>query len=177
MIAPQNPGRYINTYVLRITILLTSVGILAFTEILERLDFMIYDKLSTFIPYSQDSDVVIIAIDDQSLGIIGRWPWPRDIHAAFINRMNLIDNQRLALDLLFSEPQSSNPHADQLLASAIASHGNIVLPLAPVSTAHTDSIHIVAPLPLFRNHAIMGHADVEIDSDGVVRRVFLKRRH
>lgn len=173
MIFLQNLGRKINTYVLRISILLTSVGILAFTEILERLDFMIYDKLSTLIPYSQDSDIVIIAIDDQSLGIIGRWPWPRDIHAALINRLNLIGNQHLALDLLFSEPQSNNPHADQLLASAIASHGNVVLPLAPVSTAHTESLHIVAPLPLFRNHAVLGHADIEIDSDGIVRRVFL----
>ena len=31
--------------------------------------------------------VTIIAIDDESIANIGRWPWPRDLHAELINRL------------------------------------------------------------------------------------------
>ena len=34
-------------------------------------------------PPSQD--IAVIAIDDQSIANIGRWPWPRDIHAKMID--------------------------------------------------------------------------------------------
>jgi hypothetical protein len=36
----------------------------------------------------QPSDrVAIIAIDDQSIANIGRWPWPRDVHAQLIDQL------------------------------------------------------------------------------------------
>ena len=31
--------------------------------------------------------IAIIAIDDQSINNLGRWPWPRDLHAELINRL------------------------------------------------------------------------------------------
>lgn len=95
------------------------------------------------------------------------------MHAELINRLKSIDNKRVALDLLLLESQSNDPYADQLLATAIAEHGNVVLPVAPLSTANPGSLYLAAPHPLFRQHALMGHVDVELDSDGVARRVFL----
>ena len=173
MIYLQNLKRRINTFVLRIVILLIAVATLSYSEILERLDFMIYDKLSVLIQYPQDSDIVIVAIDEPSLSILGRWPWSREIHAELINRLKSIGNQRVALDLLFSEPQHDDIYADQLLAAAITLHGNVILPLAPISVTYPESLYLAAPFPLFRHNAVLGHADVEIDSDGIARRVFL----
>ena len=173
MIYLKNLSAQINTFVLRIVVLITTVTIIAYSGILERLDFVIYDELSTFIHYPQDPDTIIVAIDEESLGILGRWPWSRGVHAELINRLKSIDNKHLALDLLFSELQNYDRHADELLASAIAAHGNVILPVAPLSTADPDSLYLAEPHPIFSQYAVLGHVDVELDSDGVARRVFL----
>ena len=161
------------SFAIRIVILLAGVAFIAYTEVLERFDFILYDKIATLQQYPQDPDVVIVAIDDESFKTLGRWPWSRGVHAELINRLKSIDNQAVALDLLFSEPQDSDPYADHLLAYAIAAHGNVILPVAPVFDADTQLLTLVQPLPLFTQQAVLGHVDVELDSDGVARRVFL----
>ncbi|MCB1986080.1 MAG: EAL domain-containing protein [Burkholderiales bacterium] len=173
MIYLKNLRHQHNTFAIRIALLITAVAIIAYTEVLERLNLVIYDELSTLIHYPHDPDTIIVAIDEESLNTLGRWPWSRGVHAELINRLKSIDNRRLALDLLFSEPQNSDPYADQLLAMAIAAHGNVVLPVAPLSTAEPDSLYLAVPHPLFSQYAVLGHVDVELDSDGVARRVFL----
>lgn len=96
------------------------------------------------------------------------------MHAELINRLRSIDNHAVALDLLFSEPQSSDPFADQLLAAAITLHGGIILPVAPIADSSTEYIYLAEPLNSYREHATLGHVDIELDSDGIARRVFLK---
>ncbi len=172
MIYLQNLKEYCNTFVLCIALLITTVAIVAYTEILERLDFVIYDELLSSIRYPQNSDIAIIAIDDRSLSVLGRWPWSRSIHAELIDRLRSIDNKRLAIDILFQD-QQRDARADQSLAAAIAAHGHVILPLVPTSTSQSESLYLSAPYPLLRKHAVLGHADVEIDSDGIVRRVYL----
>lgn len=161
------------SFAIRIVILLAGVAFIAYAEVLERFDFILYDKIATLQQYPQDPDVVIVAIDDESFKTLGRWPWSRGVHAELINRLKSIDNQAVALDLLFSEPQDSDPYADHLLAYAIAEHGNVILPVAPVFDADTQLLTLVQPLSLFTQQAVLGHVDVELDSDGVARRVFL----
>ena len=33
-------------------------------------------------------NIAVIAIDDDSIGKLGRWPWPRDYHAALIDKLS-----------------------------------------------------------------------------------------
>lgn len=162
-----------NTFTLRIVVLLFGVVLIAYSEVLERFDSIIYDKISTLQQHPQDSDIIIVAIDEESLKGLGHWPWSRGVHAELINRLATIDNKVVALDILFSESQGTDPYADHLLASAIAAHGNVILPVAPISETDSELITLAQPLPLFREHAVLGHVDVELDSDGVARRVFL----
>ncbi len=164
-----------NTFALRIIILLFGVALIAYTEMLERFDSILYDKISTLQQYPQDPDIIIVAIDEESLKVLGHWPWSRGVHAELINRLTAIDNKVVALDILFSESQGTDPYADHLLALTIAAHGNVIFPVAPISDKNIDSesLTLAQPLPIFREHAVLGHADVELDSDGVARRVFL----
>jgi serine/threonine-protein kinase len=54
----------------------------------------------------QASDrVVVIAIDDQSINNIGRWPWPRDLHAELINRLSEGGARVIGQTVFFLEPQ------------------------------------------------------------------------
>lgn len=162
-----------NAFNFRFAILLAGVIFVTYSEVLERFDFIIYDKLSTLKPYSPDPDIVIVAIDDESLKVLGHWPWSRELHAEFINRLITIGNKAVALDVLFLESQQTNPNADWLLAAAIARHGNVVFPVVPVSEAYSELLTLAKPLSIFTQHALLGHADVELDTDGVARRIFL----
>jgi serine/threonine-protein kinase len=49
--------------------------------------------------------VAVIAIDDQSLANIGRWPWPRDIHAQMIDLLAQAGAKSVGYASFFFEPQ------------------------------------------------------------------------
>lgn len=50
--------------------------------------------------------IAIIAIDDQSIENLGRWPWPRDIQAMMIDKLSEAGAKVIGLTLLMSEPQT-----------------------------------------------------------------------
>jgi len=158
---------------LRIIILLVGVALLSFSQVLERIDLVIYDKISLMQRSSPSSDIVIVSIDEASLQVFGRWPWSRSIHAELINLLTKVGNNVVAFDLLFSEPQEHDPAADDALAQAIAAHGSVILPVAPIADVGLGGIYLAEPLPIFRENAVLGHVDIELDRDGVARRVFL----
>src|SRR6187431_1907001 len=55
----------------------------------------------------QPSDrIAIIAIDDQSIANIGRWPWPRDVHAQLIDQLSAAKAKTIAHTAFFFEPQT-----------------------------------------------------------------------
>lgn len=60
-----------NTFILRAILLLVGVGILSLFEMLERIDAVFYDKISTIQQYPPDKAIAIIAIDEESLRILG----------------------------------------------------------------------------------------------------------
>jgi len=49
--------------------------------------------------------IAVIAIDDQSIDNIGRWPWPRDIHAEMISTLTDAGAKVIGQTVLFLEPQ------------------------------------------------------------------------
>ncbi len=58
--------------------------------------------------------VVIVAVDDDSLTSVGRWPWPRDRIASLIERiLGEYGAAVMGLDIVFSEPQA-NPVDESL---------------------------------------------------------------
>ncbi|MDC8445722.1 MAG: EAL domain-containing protein [Nitrosomonas sp.] len=174
MIYLRHLQRQYNTFITRILSLLAITAIISYTEVMERIDFVIYDAMNTLQPSAKDTDLVIVAIDDTSIRELGGWPWSRGVHAELINRLTSIGNQTTAFDLLFSELQANDPHADQLLSEAIAAHGHIIFPVAPVvSTTESNLLTLAMPHPLFSRHAALGHTDIELDSDAIARRVFL----
>ena len=82
-------------FILRAVVLLLGVSLLSFSEVLERFDLVIYDKISIMQRYIPDNDVVIVAIDEESLQVLGRWPWSRT--AARPHRTRCSSEQHLLL--------------------------------------------------------------------------------
>lgn len=52
-----------------------------------------------------DDRIAIIAIDDQSIANLGRWPWPRSLHARMINYLTRGQPKLIVNSVLFLEPQ------------------------------------------------------------------------
>lgn len=50
-------------------------------------------------------DIVIVAIDDESLKKVGRWPWSRDKFATLIEKISEGGAKTIGVDVLFAEPQ------------------------------------------------------------------------
>jgi CHASE2 domain-containing sensor protein/signal transduction histidine kinase len=145
-----------------------------------RADQALYDLALTLWPQPRPDDVVIISIDDDSIQAIGRWPWPRSVHATLIKQLSTAEPKSILLDLLLSEP-SEDPNHDEVLARAIAQSGRVVLPVSPsaLSASHQPTSTgqpsaMMLPLPALSDKAVLGHSDVDIDPDGIVRSIHLR---
>ena len=93
-----------------------------------RLNVMTYDyQASHIIPRQnkKEAEVVIVDIDEKSLGEMGHWPWPRAVLAKLIRNTYKQGAVVVGLDILFPEPERS-AEGDKQLAKAIAK-GDTVL--------------------------------------------------
>ncbi|MFM0652002.1 CHASE2 domain-containing protein [Paraburkholderia sediminicola] len=150
-------------------LLVPLAAVVGYANGLGRPDQMIYDAFMSGSPHHVPAEIVIVAIDDHSLSVLGRWPWRRSLHAALIDRIQAGHPRSIGLDLIFSEPDAVHPEDDRLLAQAISRAGDVVLPLV-VNGAGPDE-QLLMPLPARGAHP--GHINLVLDSDGVVRSVHL----
>lgn len=123
-------------------------------------------------------DIAYLAIDKRSLDRVGVWPWPRQIHASIIDKLVELDVAAIALDVDFSA--ASNPDADRALAGALEAAGGFVILPAFVQRNSADrdeeGFGETLPLPMLREHAWLGSANVAPDADGIVRRFPFNQR-
>ena len=123
-----------------------------------------------------DADIVVVAVDDESLADVGAWPWSREVHARLIDRLENAGAATVAYDVAFLEP-GADPAADQALAQAIARGGNVRLAAIATFDARTPTVDgppvaamVRYPIPLLRDAATgIGTTNVFPDRDGVVR--------
>jgi len=122
-------------------------------------------------PLPVPSDVAIVAIDEKSIAVFGRFPWPRQILAKTIEALKGGDPKVIAADVLFPDPTS--PEDDAALAHSIADAGNVVLAAQLVdSPAHGGPATWLMPLPAFaRAAAGVGHVNVQVESEGMARQI------
>ncbi|RSZ42287.1 MULTISPECIES: CHASE2 domain-containing protein [unclassified Variovorax] len=141
-----------------------------------QLDASIHDRMLVLASHEATPDILIVAIDERSLGEIGRWPWPRETHARLLERLAAAEPRAVLLDLFLSEP-SADPADDARLARAMAALP-VYLPLlhaSPLASAAGAWPGFLPPLPAFAAQARgIGHAGVTPDVDGVARTIYLR---
>jgi len=156
--------------------MLVAALVLGWQNGLGRLDQSRYDLFMSAHQRPMRDDIIIVAIDDYSLSQLGRWPWSRNLHAQLIRRLNHARPRAIGLDVILSEAQALQPNetrsGDALLAEAIAQNGRTVLPVAMTNAGQGLTVALPVPALARAAHAL-GHINLEHDSDGVVRSVFL----
>lgn len=139
-------------------------------EPLRRLDNLLYDALLRADPRPVSPEILVVAIDNRSVAALGRWPWPRDVHARLLDALAAADARIVGLDVLFVEP-SRDPAEDRALRAALA-RLPVVLPYAIEVPGHDGApSHVVRPVPEIAGMARLGHAAVRPDRDGIVRAI------
>lgn len=78
-------------------------------------------------PEEVSSEIIVVEIDDESLGAVGLWPWNRTITAELLRRIAESGAAKIGVDINFVE--ESNLEDDQALQDLLNEYDNIYLPI------------------------------------------------
>jgi len=152
-----------------------------------------------------DPDLVIVDIDEGSLEAMakdyGRWPWPRQIFAEFVENLQEQQPKAIVFDILFSDPDVYNKDSDEYFNEVVASTDNTFFPMLRLNPQN-DELSQVTPamipgmspipgesqqekglaliLPHFQavvESGRMGTNNIYPDKDGIVRHYSVFREH
>ena len=159
-------------------LLLILTAVVSASGILQRSGLGLYDRMMQLDSRPAREDILIVAIDDYSLNELGKWPWPRQHHAALIRQLSAAKPLAIGMDVLFTEADNSvaadaSVPADQTLAMAMKEAGNVVIPITSQSAGRgLSAAKPAAQIAAAARQA--GHIHIELDEDGVARSVFLR---
>jgi adenylate cyclase len=125
-----------------------------------QLRLYVFDEYLRFKPREyKPAPVRIVDIDDDSLQRLGQWPWPRTVLARLADRLDELGAAAMVFDILFLDPDRTNPSRlseslpeiasdnavvdklkslpdhDRIFADAIA-HAPVVIGFAPRAKEH-----------------------------------------
>ena len=79
-------------------------------DLLTALDNRITDAMFRWRgPMKTTDSVVIVDIDEKSLKYAGQWPWPRNIVARLVQKINAAGPRVIAFDIIFAEADRTSP--------------------------------------------------------------------
>ena len=87
---------------LGLTLVILFAGVVAWAP-LEELEYRVYDFGSQLREKDPTSPIVIVAIDDDSIAGIGRWPWPRGHIAMMVQFLQQAEARVIGVDIIYSE--------------------------------------------------------------------------
>ncbi len=104
--------------------------------------------------------IAMVLIDDHSIRqlepLVGRWPWPRMVHAVLVNFLKRGPARLVAYDVLFSEGDKATTdvggtmwtgaESDQALVDAVREAGNVILVAEASSETTVQANAEAAPL-------------------------------
>ncbi len=115
-------------------------------------------------PVRPNQEIIIVAVDEESLSALGAWPFPRKYHAELLGRLK--EAKVIGFDILFSEPTEQ----DQLFNAAIRSSPPVIL-----ASAHSFQHRVLHPSSSLSGYFGTGHIETLLGRDGKVREVEIFR--
>jgi diguanylate cyclase (GGDEF)-like protein/PAS domain S-box-containing protein len=150
-------------------------GVLAASAWLWRIDVAILDAWLAHFQRPAPADIVIVAVDEQSLQSVGAWPWPRRLHADLVQRLSGAGAKVIGFDVVFAEADRLDAEGDALFARAVADSRRVVLPVSFEQLRQGGQPIEVFPFQALAVAATaLGHVDFAIDADGRTRALFLR---
>ena len=117
-------------------------GVFGLLGFIRNIELQTYDLrvAATARPSAPSQDVVLVAIDDDSIRrmepLVGRWPWPRLVHASLIDYLSAAGARVIGYDILFTErdirkfmvgdEEWTGEESDAALVESTRKAGNVV---------------------------------------------------
>ena len=79
----------------------------SFIKSISYISFDLYQKV--FPLEKRETDVIIIDIDEKSLGKFGQFPWSRSVFAKIIENVKVSEPKAIGFDIFFSEKDKQSP--------------------------------------------------------------------
>ncbi|RMG50483.1 MAG: adenylate/guanylate cyclase domain-containing protein [Gammaproteobacteria bacterium] len=104
-------------------------------HLLQTLEERWMDVLVRHTAASQPADpkILIIDIDERSLArmneSVGRYPWPRAIHAELVEGLAALQPAAIVFDILFTDRDRDNPDSDRYFSEVLAATDHVYLPM------------------------------------------------
>lgn len=131
-----------------VVVFLFAVG----TPVLDRIELNWLDlRFRTRGPIAPRPTVVLAAIDEKSMQVEGRWPWPRAKIAALVDALSRDGAKVIAFDVTFSEPDE-----------------NSRLKLVDQIAQKVDSLHVASP----GLAELIRESRADADNDRILTRAF-----
>ncbi len=100
-----------NNYLIFFLLLILLIGLKvvnpSFIKSISYISFDLYQKIFPLV--KQDSEVIIIDIDEKSLGKFGQFPWSRSVFAKIIDQVNTAEPKAIGFDVFFTEKDKQSP--------------------------------------------------------------------
>ncbi|MGH8748615.1 MAG: CHASE2 domain-containing serine/threonine-protein kinase [Burkholderiales bacterium] len=129
------------------------------SDLLQSLERKAYDMGVQASSRTPSDRIAVIAIDDASIANIGRWPWPRDVHAKMVDLLAAAKAKVIGYTVFFSEPQIDPGYR----------YITQLLEMARKAVPGTPEGNAMAPLV-----AVMTQAEVSLDRDRKLAESFAK---
>jgi CHASE2 domain-containing sensor protein len=108
-------------------------------------DLVVRSRIATPKP---DPNIVIVDVNEKSLAALaadyGRWPWPRQVFAEFLENIEKQHPKAIVFDILFSDADLFNPDSDTYFNDTIAGTDNTYFPLLRLD-ASQDALSQIKP--------------------------------
>lgn len=164
-------------WLVRGTVWLAGTGLLALllaAGATTRADDALYDLNMRHWSYLPGDGVVIVAIDPKSLAELGRWPFPRALHARLIKRLDAAGVRAIGMDVTMTTPDADHPQNDRALAAALRQSHRVVMPVFAEPSDLGGTLQETLPVPALAQGAVaFGHVDVDQGVDGITRGAYL----
>ncbi|MCW8825568.1 MAG: adenylate/guanylate cyclase domain-containing protein [Gammaproteobacteria bacterium] len=119
-----------------------------------------------------NEQIAIIAIDDKSIGELGRFPWTRSAYIPLLENLSAAGAKAVLFDAFYPEPQDEV--IDRAFADAIRKAGNVVLATTFSFDQQFRVTGSTGSLPLIEEAAMgIGHINLVPEDDGINRRNIL----
>ena len=102
-----NYQNYLIYLIILVLLIALKIANPSFVKSISNLSFDLYQKVFTL--KKTDSDVVIIDIDEKSLGKFGQFPWSRSVFAKILEKVNQSNPKAIGFDIFFTEKDKQSP--------------------------------------------------------------------
>ncbi len=103
----KNNTNYIAYLIILILLVSLKINNPGFVKSISYLSFDLYQKIFTL--NKNDSDVIIVDIDEKSLGKFGQFPWSRSVFASILENVNKDQPKAVGFDIFFTEKDKQSP--------------------------------------------------------------------